>query len=112
MLPRLFHIGPLTVYSFGLMVIVGFLAGVALASRIHAYRRPHRAGQVLALYLGGYSVYRFLIEFLRKGVTAKVLAFGLTEAQVFSLFAIAAAAAWWAWLGRRSAPAPEPVRDL
>ena len=78
---------------------------------VYAYRKPHRVGQILALYLGAYSVYRFGIEALRKGVTAQVLAFGLTEAQVFSLFVIAAAAVWWLWLLRRSAPAPEGASE-
>lgn len=72
----------------------------------YAYRRPHRVGQVIALYVGGYSVYRFAIEALRKGVTAEVLAFGLTHTQVFSLFAVLAAALWWTWLRGHGAPAP------
>lgn len=76
------------------------------AALVTAYGRQHRSGQILALYLGGYSVYRFGIESLRKGVTAEVAAFGLTQAQLFSLFAIAAAALWWLWLQRHSSPAP------
>lgn len=72
-----------------------------------AYRWQHRSGQILALYLGGYSIYRFAIEGLRKGVTAEVAALGLTQAQVFSLFSLAAAALWWLWLQRHSAPAPD-----
>jgi phosphatidylglycerol---prolipoprotein diacylglyceryl transferase len=77
------------------------------AALVFAYRRPHRAGQVMALYAGGYSVYRFFIEAMRKGVTAEELALGLTGAQVFSLFAIIAAAVWWFWLRRHAPPAPE-----
>jgi phosphatidylglycerol:prolipoprotein diacylglycerol transferase len=72
---------------------------------IALYRRPHRVGQVMAAYVVGYSVYRFLIESLRKGVTAEVLAFGLTEAQVFSLVCVALGIAWWAWLQKRGQPA-------
>ena len=68
------------------------------------YRRPHRIGQVMAAYVVGYSVYRFLIESLRKGVTAEVFALGLTEAQVFSLLCIALGAGWWIWLQKRGAP--------
>lgn len=82
------------------------LANLALtAALVAAYRRPHRTGQVMALYVAGYSLYRFLIESLRRGVTAEVLVAGLTEAQVFSIFALAAAAAWWLWLQRRPVPA-------
>lgn len=74
---------------------------VLLAGLVRLYRRPHRVGQVMAAYVIGYSVYRFLIESLRKGVTAEVLAFGLTEAQVFSLLCVVLGVAWWAWLSRR-----------
>ena len=70
------------------------------------YRRAHRAGQVMAAYVGGYSVYRFLVESLRKGVSAREMAFGLTEAQVFSVLAVIAAGIWWAWLQRRGTEAP------
>ncbi|MGC8834439.1 MAG: prolipoprotein diacylglyceryl transferase [Armatimonadota bacterium] len=47
-------------------------------------------GVVFGLYLALYSVYRFLIEFLRRGATARVLAFGLTEAQFASAVLFAA----------------------
>jgi prolipoprotein diacylglyceryltransferase len=80
-----------------------------VALLIQAYRRPHHVGQILALYIGGYSIYRFLIEFLRKGVTADVLVAGLTQAQVFSLLAIAGAVAGWFWLRKHAPPAPELV---
>ncbi len=76
---------------------------------IWTYRRPYRIGQNLMLFITGYSVYRFLVEGLRSGVTAKVLALGLTEAQWFSLFAVLAGGAAWVWLGRHSAPAPPLV---
>lgn len=72
-----------------------------------AYRRPHRSGQVLALYVAGYSIYRFAIESLRKGVTADVFAFGLTQAQAFSVLTLVIAVVWWAWLQQNSRPAPE-----
>jgi phosphatidylglycerol---prolipoprotein diacylglyceryl transferase len=78
-----------------------------VALLVYLYRRPHHSGQVMALFAGLYSAYRFWIEGLRKGVTADLLAFGLTEAQAFSLFAMAAAAGWWLWLQRRGGPAPE-----
>jgi len=74
---------------------------------VWSYRRPHRAGQVMALFAGGYSVYRFAIEGLRSGVTAQVAALGLTQAQLFSLLCLAAAVTWWLWLRRHGAPAPE-----
>jgi len=76
---------------------------------IAAYRRPHRAGQVLALWVVLYSAYRFLIEALRRGVTAEVAGLGLTEAQWFSLFTLVLGTVAWAWLARRGAPAPEAL---
>jgi phosphatidylglycerol:prolipoprotein diacylglycerol transferase len=94
------HYHPAQLYATALNLI---LAGALL----HAYRRPHRAGQIMALWVVGYSAYRFGIEALRKGVTAEVFALGLTEAQVFSLLTLAAGLAWWFWLRRRGAPAPE-----
>lgn len=77
---------------------------------IWAYRRPHRSGQILALYIAAYSVYRFAIEGLRKGVTAEVFWMGLTEAQVFSAVCVVLAAGWWLWLQRRGTEAPKPER--
>ncbi|MFN3651377.1 MAG: prolipoprotein diacylglyceryl transferase [Armatimonadota bacterium] len=97
-----FHYHPAQVYD-------GALNALLMVLLIVAYLRPHRTGQVMALYLGGYSFFRFLVESLRKGVTADVLAFGLTEAQVFTLVMMLAAAAWWAWLQRHGRPAPPLV---
>jgi phosphatidylglycerol:prolipoprotein diacylglycerol transferase len=57
---------------------------------IAIYRRRVVTGQVLVSYLVLYSLYRFGVEFLRKGFTAQEMAFGLTQAQVASL-AVAAA---------------------
>ncbi len=57
------------------------------------YLAPHRVGQVINSFVGWYSVYRFLIESLRRGVSAKVVWGGLTEAQWFSAWSIVAAIA-------------------
>jgi phosphatidylglycerol:prolipoprotein diacylglycerol transferase len=94
------HYHPAQIYA----TIINLLLAAVL---VRAYGRPHRVGQIMALYVCGYSVYRFLIEGLRKGVTADVFAFGLTEAQVFSALTLALGAAWWMWLQRRGKPAPE-----
>lgn len=48
-------------------------------------KRRRFTGHVFLSYLVLYSAYRFLIEFLRNGVTAEVAFAGLTEAQVASL---------------------------
>lgn len=52
-------------------------------------KRRRFSGHVFFSYLAMYSVYRFLIEFLRKGVTAQVAFAGLTEAQVVSILTLA-----------------------
>lgn len=59
-----------------------FLIYVAL-TRIDKWNKPQ--GFAFASYIAMYSVYRFLVEILRKGVTAEVWFWGLTEAQVVSV---------------------------
>jgi phosphatidylglycerol:prolipoprotein diacylglycerol transferase len=98
------HYHPAQVYA---TLINLALCGALVA----AYRRPHRSGQILALYIGAYSIYRFLIEIIRKGVTADVAAFGLTGAQLFSIACVIAAAAWWLWLHKNGSPAPALVTN-
>ncbi|HOJ20521.1 MAG TPA: prolipoprotein diacylglyceryl transferase [Armatimonadota bacterium] len=56
----------------------------------HVWRRKRYDGQIAGLYLILYSVYRFVAEGFRKGVTGNLFALGMTEAQWASL-AIAAA---------------------
>lgn len=64
--------------------------------------KQHRAtGFVFVSYLGLYSIYRFLIEFLRAGYSAKVMALGLTEAQVASVVVIVICAVILATVYRR-----------
>jgi phosphatidylglycerol:prolipoprotein diacylglycerol transferase len=93
------HLHPTQIYAT--------LANLVLCAVLaRAYLRPHRLGQIIALYVAGYSLYRFLIESLRKGYTADVLAFGFTDAQVFSVVTFAAGAIWWLWLQRNRAPLP------
>ncbi len=54
-------------------------AGRATPSEVEG-RLPGR-GRLFFTYLSLYSVMRFLIEFLRRGVTGKIFLFSLTEAQ-------------------------------
>jgi len=63
----------------------------------------HKAdGFVFLAYLAMYSLYRFLIEILRKGATAEVFCWGLTQAQLVSVVVLVGAAlALWR-LGRSS----------
>jgi len=71
-----------------------------LLTRLEKIRRA--PGFVLVSYLGLYSVYRFLIEFLRKGFTAEPWLLGLTQAQWVSLLIVVASAAAIAVLCRRN----------
>jgi phosphatidylglycerol:prolipoprotein diacylglycerol transferase len=68
---------------------------------VRLYRRKRFTGQVLVSYLVLYSLYRFGVEFLRKGVTAQVMVLGLTQAQVASLGVILLGCVALAWLSRR-----------
>jgi len=71
--------------------LYGTLASIVIfAALVRVERRRRFAGQVFFSYLAMYSVYRFLIEFLRKGVTAEVAFAGLTQAQLVSLVILAA----------------------
>lgn len=72
---------PAQLYAFAInLVIFGIL------TRIERLK-PAR-GVIFFSYLVLYSTYRFIIEFIRKGVTAQVMFAGLTQAQVASLAAI------------------------
>ena len=68
-------------------------------------RMNRKQGFVFVAYLGLYSIYRFLIEFLRSGFTAKPWALGLTQAQAVSLVVIAISAILIATVYRRPAKA-------
>lgn len=81
-------------------------------------RRRRFGGQVFFSYVALYAVYRFLIEFLRRGITAEVAFVGLTEAQIVSLLMFASAAAFL-YVRSRTAPSQgkaasvrSGVRDL
>lgn len=76
--------------SFGLFALAGALLLFAT--------RPRRPGQTLALYLGFYSVLRFVLEFLR-GDADRGLFFGgaLSTSQLLSLAILPVAVALWAW---------------
>lgn len=75
-----------------------FLIYLALVM-VERWNKPR--GYVFAAYLALYSVYRFLVENLRKGATADVLAFGLTQAQIASvLILLVAAVALFTMRGR------------
>jgi len=80
---------PVQLYAFGISIVI-FLVLIIIE------KRRRFTGQTFASYIILYAVYRFFIEFLRKGVTAEVIFAGLTEAQVVSLimFAVTAPILW------------------
>jgi len=67
-------------------------AGILMYFALVAVEKRRRfAGHVFLSYLLLYSVYRFLIEFLRRGVTAEIAFAWITEAQLASLVVLAVA---------------------
>jgi phosphatidylglycerol---prolipoprotein diacylglyceryl transferase len=75
---------PTQLYAVGASALIY----IALAA---VERRRRFAGQVFLSYVCLYSVYRFLNEILRKGVTADVAFMGLTQGQVVSILMLAIA---------------------
>lgn len=75
-------------------------------------RRRRFGGHVFFSYVALYAVYRFLVEFLRKGITAEVALAGLTEAQVVSIIMFAGAAIYLWVRSRRSVPCDTPAPRL
>jgi phosphatidylglycerol:prolipoprotein diacylglycerol transferase len=71
--------------------LYAFAANLAIFGILTLFEKKSRGnGYVFFVYLALYSVYRFLIEIVRKGVTATVFWNGLTQAQVLSLVLLAA----------------------
>lgn len=72
---------PAQLYAFVISLVIFWIL-----TRIEKLNRS--AGFTFFSYIVLYSIYRFGIEFIRKGVTADVWFAGLTQAQVVSLAAI------------------------
>jgi phosphatidylglycerol---prolipoprotein diacylglyceryl transferase len=77
--------GPLTPPSHPTQIYASLVNLGIFALLLLVWRRQRFTGQVLWSYLLAYAVYRFGIEFLRKGATAEVLALGMTHAQWASI---------------------------
>ena len=87
---------PTQLYAFAAnLLIFWLLTRLELADR--------KPGFVFVGYLGLYSIYRFLIEFLRSGYTATLFALGLTQAQWVSIAAIVVSAALMVTVYRKPA---------
>lgn len=98
--------GGITVPSHPVQLYAAILNLGICALLVWIYKRKVATGQVLVSYLILYSVYRFLVEFLRKGVTARELVLGLTEAQVASLIGMVVASAVFYMLIRNTRRRP------
>lgn len=69
--------------------IYAFLANVAIfLALIGLEKLKRKQGFIFVSYIGLYGVYRFFVEFLRKGYSAELWRFGLTQAQGVSLVMI------------------------
>ena len=68
---------------FNLILFFGLL-------KIKKYRKFD--GWLSLVYLIGYSSFRFILEIFRRGATAKIVLFSLTQAQLLSIFIIITAA--------------------
>jgi phosphatidylglycerol:prolipoprotein diacylglycerol transferase len=78
--------------------------------------RQKVAGQLALLFLVLYSVYRFVLEFFRKGVSAIVVTDGLTQAQLGSIVIATCALVLLFYTAyrakrRRTSPTPGDVSD-
>ncbi|QAA94097.1 prolipoprotein diacylglyceryl transferase [Pollutimonas thiosulfatoxidans] len=84
------------------------LEGFALFALVWWFaRKPRRTGQVSAVFLAGYGVFRFLVEYTREpDYYLGLLAGGLTMGQLLSLPMIAAGILIFVLSSRKSNPAP------
>jgi phosphatidylglycerol---prolipoprotein diacylglyceryl transferase len=88
--------GPLTPPSHPTQLYASLASLVMFGLLLGIFRRQRVTGQVLWSYLLFYAVYRFAIEFLRKGATAEVMGAYLTGAQWACVAtALVAGAALW-----------------
>ncbi|CDM25808.1 Prolipoprotein diacylglyceryl transferase [Castellaniella defragrans 65Phen] len=84
------------------------LEGFALFALVWWFaRKPRPAGQVSAVFLMGYGLFRFLVEFTREPDDfLGLLAGGLSMGQLLSLPMILIGLALFIWAAGRSSPAP------
>ncbi|SHI23758.1 prolipoprotein diacylglyceryl transferase [Pollutimonas bauzanensis] len=82
------------------------LEGFALFALVWLFaRKPRPTGQVSAVFLMGYGVFRFLVEFTREpDYYLGLLAGGLSMGQLLSLPMVLAGAVIFVWCAKRSNP--------
>jgi phosphatidylglycerol:prolipoprotein diacylglycerol transferase len=103
--------GTLTVPSHPAQLYSALIAVAMYALLLPIERGRKFRGQVMLAYIVLYGIYRFIIEFVREGVTAQTTSIlHLTQGQVFSLLmSLVAAIAYLVLLGRPQQVKPVPA---
>jgi phosphatidylglycerol:prolipoprotein diacylglycerol transferase len=84
------------------------IANLAFFGLLHwRSQKPYKPGEIFYGYLVLYCLYRFADEIVRKGASAEVLAYGLTQAQTAMLAALPVVA-WLYWRSVRGPSSPRP----
>jgi phosphatidylglycerol:prolipoprotein diacylglycerol transferase len=94
---------PTQLYAFAANLLIFFVLTRLERPSTSSGCTDRKPGFVFVGYIGLYSIYRFLIEFLRSGYTAKLFALGLTQAQWVSIAAIVVSAVVMLTVYRRPA---------
>lgn len=86
------------------------LEGLLLFGLLWLYARKRRAeGQVAAMFLIGYGVFRFTAEFFREpDAFLGILSLGMSMGQWLCVPMVLAGVAMWVWCGRRAAASASP----
>ena len=87
--------------------LLPFVAGGVLFVLLWLYaRRPRATGQVSAVFLMGYGVFRFVAEFFREpDAHLGLLSLGMSMGQWLCVPMVLGGAALWVWCGRQDARA-------
>jgi phosphatidylglycerol:prolipoprotein diacylglycerol transferase len=86
------------------------LEGVLLFIILWLYaRKEHKPGEVSALFVLGYGIFRFVAEYFREpDAHLGLLAFGMSMGQWLCVPMILGGAVMWAWFATRPDPVPAP----
>jgi phosphatidylglycerol:prolipoprotein diacylglycerol transferase len=93
---------PTQLYSSAANLIIFYLL-------LRLFAKSERDGQVFFWYFVLYAIYRFAVEFLRAGVTAKISLWGLTQAQWASIVMLIVGIAGLLFVSRRGRERPRDV---
>ena len=88
-------------YEFGLAILL-------FGALVWIQKRSRRAGETFLAYVGGYSTWRFLMEFLRDDPGRHGFGFTFSDSQVTALVYLVLAVICWIFL-RRTTPTTTEV---